>query len=82
MLADDELKDACLLVFANKQDLPGALTPAEITDSLGLNTIMDKNCYVQGAWATTGDGLYEGFDWLSKKVPESRSSHHHSLSYS
>ena len=72
MLADDELKDACLLVFANKQDLPGALTPAEITDSLGLNTLKDRNWYVQGTCAKTGDGLYEGFDWLSKNVPESK----------
>merc|ERR1712070_832847 len=36
MLAEEELKDAVLLVFANKQDLPGALTCPEITDKLGL----------------------------------------------
>ena len=54
MLADDELKDACLLVSENKQDLPGALTPAEITDSLELNTLNDRSWYVQGTWATQG----------------------------
>jgi ADP-ribosylation factor-like protein 1 len=29
MLQEEELKKAALLVFANKQDLPGALTEAE-----------------------------------------------------
>merc|ERR1712242_117866 len=32
MLAEEELRDAVLLVFANKQDLPGALTCPEIPD--------------------------------------------------
>ena len=47
MLAEDELKDALLLVMANKQDLPGALTPPEITDSLGLHTIKGRTWYIQ-----------------------------------
>merc|ERR1712137_982191 len=32
MLEEDELKNACLLVFANKQDLPGALTDAQVSE--------------------------------------------------
>uniref|UniRef100_A0A8C9Q5R4 ADP-ribosylation factor 1 n=1 Tax=Spermophilus dauricus TaxID=99837 RepID=A0A8C9Q5R4_SPEDA len=36
MLAEDELWDTVLLVFANKQDLPNAMNVAEITDKLGL----------------------------------------------
>mmetsp|Transcript_8860 Transcript_8860/g.7837 ORF Transcript_8860/g.7837 Transcript_8860/m.7837 type:complete len:159 (-) Transcript_8860:125-601(-) len=47
MLAEDELKDALLLVMANKQDLPGALTPPEITDSLGLHTIKARSWFIQ-----------------------------------
>jgi ADP-ribosylation factor protein 1 len=31
MLAEDELRDAVLLIFANKQDLPNAMNAAEIT---------------------------------------------------
>ena len=34
MLKEDELHDAVLLVFANKQDLPNAMTAAEITDKV------------------------------------------------
>ena len=30
MLAEDELRDALLLIFANKQDLPNAMNAAEV----------------------------------------------------
>ena len=36
MLAEEELRDSVVLVFANKQDLPGAMTAPEVTDKLGL----------------------------------------------
>jgi ADP-ribosylation factor protein 1 len=75
MLNEDELRDAILLVFANKQDLPNAMNAAEITDKLGLHSLRQRQWYIQSACATTGDGLYEGLDWLSaqlaKVVPKS-----------
>merc|ERR1719473_733117 len=37
MLAEEEMKDAVLLVFANKQDLPNSMTAAEVTEKLGLH---------------------------------------------
>lgn len=43
MLAEDELRDAVLLVFANKQDLPNAMNAAEITDKLGLHSLRNRN---------------------------------------
>ncbi|CAF1175920.1 unnamed protein product [Didymodactylos carnosus] len=39
MLAEDELRDAVLLIFANKQDLPNAMNAAESTDKLGLHSL-------------------------------------------
>ena len=65
MLNEDELREAVLLVFANKQDLPNAMNAAEITDKLGLHSLRQRNWYIQSTCATTGDGLYEGLDWLS-----------------
>ena len=47
MLSEDELRDACLLVFANKQDLPNAMTPAEVTDKLGLHSMRQREWYIQ-----------------------------------
>merc|ERR1719408_1146101 len=32
MLEEDEMRDAAVLVFANKQDLPNAMAAAEVTD--------------------------------------------------
>merc|ERR1712150_339523 len=67
MLNEDELRDAVLLVFANKQDLPNAMSAAEMTDKLGLHGLRNnRQWYIQACCcATTGDGLYEGLDWLS-----------------
>eukprot|EP01105_Mastigella_eilhardi_P003435 TRINITY_DN1439_c0_g1_i2.p1 TRINITY_DN1439_c0_g1~~TRINITY_DN1439_c0_g1_i2.p1 ORF type:complete len:201 (+),score=80.93 TRINITY_DN1439_c0_g1_i2:64-603(+) len=65
MLSEDELRDAALLVFANKQDLPQAMSVAEVTDKLGLHNLRTRKWYMQAACATSGDGLYEGLDWLS-----------------
>eukprot|EP01115_Flamella_aegyptia_P007764 TRINITY_DN322_c0_g2_i1.p1 TRINITY_DN322_c0_g2~~TRINITY_DN322_c0_g2_i1.p1 ORF type:complete len:205 (-),score=80.32 TRINITY_DN322_c0_g2_i1:68-616(-) len=65
MLNEDELRDAALLVFANKQDLPNAMSVAEVTDKLGLHSLRSRKWYIQATCATSGDGLYEGLDWLS-----------------
>ena len=65
MLNEDELRDSVLLVFANKQDLPNAMSAAEMTDKLGLHGLRNRQWYIQACCATTGDGLYEGLDWLS-----------------
>jgi len=68
MLAEDELRDAALLVFSNKQDLPNAMSVNEVTEKLGLNQLRNRKWYIQATCATTGDGLYEGLDWLSNTL--------------
>ncbi|XP_068458723.1 ADP-ribosylation factor 4-like [Clinocottus analis] len=68
MLDEDELKDAVLLVFANKQDLPNALPVNELTDKLGLMLLRNKRWHIQSTCATQGTGLYEGLDWLSQEL--------------
>ncbi|ODQ65748.1 ARF/SAR superfamily [Nadsonia fulvescens var. elongata DSM 6958] len=68
MLNDDELRDAVLLVFANKQDLPNAMNAAEITEKLGLHSLRQRAWYIQATCATSGDGIYEGLEWLSTNL--------------
>jgi hypothetical protein len=64
MLAEDELKSVPVLVFANKQDVEGALSPAEISDKLGLaGGEKGREWSVRGSCATKGEGLEEGLDW-------------------
>merc|ERR1712032_710565 len=68
MLADEELNGAALLVFANKQDLPNAMSVDEITQRLQLNKLRNREWYIQSSCARSGDGLYEGLDWLSRTL--------------
>jgi small GTP-binding protein len=71
MLGEDELRDAILLVFANKQDLPNAMAASELTDKLNLNALRGKRWYIQSTCATQGQGLYEGLDWMSNEITKS-----------
>ena len=58
------MSEAVLLFFANKQDLPTALTVQQISDELGLRqTCKCRHWHIQGSSAITGEGLYEGFLW-------------------
>merc|ERR1711988_745688 len=68
ILSEDEMRDAVLLVFANKQDLPNSMPPAEVSEKLGLNSMRNRQWFIQPARATTDDGLYEGLDWLSRTL--------------
>ncbi len=43
ILEADELKDAIILVMANKQDLPNALTVEEVSERLEIQNIKDKD---------------------------------------
>jgi ADP-ribosylation factor 1/2 len=68
MMDNDYLRDAVLLVFANKQDLPNAMNVTELTEKLGLQSLRRRDWHVQGCCALTGDGLYEGLEWISQRL--------------
>ncbi|CAJ1348968.1 unnamed protein product [Effrenium voratum] len=68
ILAEQEMEDAALLVLANKQDLPNAMTAAEVVDKLELQKLRHRQWFIQSTCAPTGDGLYEGLDWLSRTL--------------
>ena len=68
VLSDEELEGVPLMVFANKQDLPKAMPVNEVADALGLNQLRNREWYIQSACATTGDGLYEGLDWIHTAI--------------
>lgn len=64
MLNEDELRDASLLVFANKQDQPGAKGAGEISEALRLGELRDRNWSIVACSAIDGSGVEEGMDWL------------------
>lgn len=67
MLDDPDMKGVCVLVFANKQDLPRAMAPTEVKDKLELCRLRNE-WFVQSCCATTGDGIDEGMYWLGEAV--------------
>ncbi|KAF3778179.1 ADP-ribosylation factor 1 [Nymphaea thermarum] len=44
------------------------MNAAEITDKLGLHSLRQRHWYIQSTCATSGEGLYEGLDWLSNNI--------------
>lgn len=64
MLEEDELKSSMLLVFANKQDIEGAMTPSEISNALGLSALKNRTWAIFKTSATKGEGLEEAMEWL------------------
>jgi ADP-ribosylation factor-like protein 1 len=70
MLDEDELRDASLLVFANKQDMPGAMSAAEVSDGLGLAALKSRTWSIYKTSAIKGEGLNEGLDWLVNVLQE------------
>jgi ADP-ribosylation factor protein 1 len=62
---EDELINVPFLILANKQDLPNTMSLAEITDKLSLHNLSNRNWYIQGCCALTGDGLEDGLEWLT-----------------
>eukprot|EP00997_Jenningsia_sp_PLL12_P006089 NODE_2630_length_890_cov_386.950059_g2166_i0.p1 GENE.NODE_2630_length_890_cov_386.950059_g2166_i0~~NODE_2630_length_890_cov_386.950059_g2166_i0.p1 ORF type:complete len:193 (-),score=50.35 NODE_2630_length_890_cov_386.950059_g2166_i0:312-860(-) len=72
MLGEELLSNVFVLVYANKQDLPRALSTAEVTERLGLRALK-QHWYIQGSCATTGEGLYEGLEWLGRAVKNNHS---------
>lgn len=65
LLKEERLSGSSLLILANKQDIRGALRPADIAKVLNLEA-MDNSRHWQivGCSAYTGEGLLAGFDWL------------------
>jgi hypothetical protein len=59
-----------ILFFANKSDLPKALTPAQISEALELNKLTDRDWNIVASNALNGTGLEPGVKWLSSHLPQ------------
>jgi ADP-ribosylation factor-like protein 3 len=65
-LQEEKMSGVPLLVFANKQDLVGAMSADEIADELNLVGIRDRPWQIQACSAKEGSGLTDGMEWLMK----------------
>ncbi|OZJ06746.1 hypothetical protein BZG36_00289 [Bifiguratus adelaidae] len=68
MMESESLSLASLLIFANKQDVPTALSAAQISDALALTSLKDRQWHIQACSALNGDGLFEGLDWIVAQI--------------
>ncbi|KAK1862480.1 hypothetical protein I4F81_005048 [Pyropia yezoensis] len=77
VLAAEELADAALLVYANKQDVGGAVGVEGVADALGLAAlptgggeggIGGRPWHIQGCSALTREGIGGGIDWIVSQV--------------
>ncbi|GMT17982.1 hypothetical protein PFISCL1PPCAC_9279, partial [Pristionchus fissidentatus] len=68
-----EMANTKLLVFANKKDLPNALSADELTDRLQLKSRTQNDHFkwhVQTSNANTAEGIYEGLAWMGENLRE------------
>ncbi|KAB5529718.1 hypothetical protein DKX38_019799 [Salix brachista] len=79
IIKDPFMLNSVILVFANKQDMKGAMTPIEVCEGLGLFELKNRKWHIQGTCALRGDGLYEGLDWLSGTLKEMRAAGYSSI---
>lgn len=67
LLGEEELRGVPVLVLANKADVSTVKT-VEIAKSLGMEGVRDRDWFIQSCCGLTREGVYEGMDWLAKKV--------------
>ena len=68
LLANEALKNAVILIYANKQDLAGAKKVNEIVQIYELDSITNHIWHIQPCSAQTGEGLITGMKWLSDQL--------------
>lgn len=72
LLDSDELADVPILLLANKQDLPNAVSPSEVAVAMGLDGV-DGRVKVRGTSIVTGDGLQEAMMELHEMIQARKS---------
>ena len=65
---EEELKSAILVVLANKQDMEGAMTVAEVHSALGLDALRTRTFQIFKTSAIKGEGLDQSMDWLANAL--------------
>ncbi|KAK5644257.1 hypothetical protein RI129_008102 [Pyrocoelia pectoralis] len=63
-----KLQEAILVVLANKQDMAGCMTVAEVHQALGLEALKNRTFQIFKTSATKGEGLDQAMDWLANAL--------------
>ncbi|CAF0954341.1 unnamed protein product [Brachionus calyciflorus] len=75
ILEDDAMYGVPVVIIANKQDLPNAMTCSELVQKLDLNklTRTKNKWFIQNACAVNGEGIYEAMNQMAQMVKENKS---------
>ena len=65
LMIEDDLREAYLLFFADKQDSSEAISVHEIHELFRFDELPERVWKLQTCSSSSGDGLYEGLEWLS-----------------
>ena len=68
LLVHPTLKNATILIFANKQDLPGAKDVNRLIQDYEFDKIKNHIWQIQSCSALKGEGLITGIKWLSEQL--------------
>ncbi len=68
LLSHPNLKSATVLIFANKQDLPGAKSVDKLIQDYEFHKIKYHIWHIQSCSALKGEGLITGIKWLSEQL--------------
>uniref|UniRef100_A0A914WN99 Uncharacterized protein n=1 Tax=Plectus sambesii TaxID=2011161 RepID=A0A914WN99_9BILA len=72
ILSDVQMNGVPVVVLANKQDMPNAVEPGRLVETLGLLKMAQRPWHVRGTCATSGAGLYEGLFELAEMIKQRR----------
>ena len=79
-MANQEMREAIVLIYLNKTDMPGAMTAEELTTTVDYRSPLGHNdlkttCFFGKFWhlqecsVVTGDGIKEGLEWIIATQP-------------
>lgn len=68
MLAHPAMRRVPVLFYANKKDLPTALSPVEIAQAMRLEEIKDRPWQIVPSNGLTGEGVDKGVEWMAEKI--------------
>ena len=68
LIHNQTLKNATILIFANKQDLPGSKDVNKLVQDYEFFKIRDHVWHIQPCSALKGEGLVTGIKWLSEQL--------------
>jgi small GTP-binding protein len=66
ILESPEIQDSVLLILNNKHDLENVMSTNELIELLDLKRYSSREWTIQPTNSLTGEGLYEGLDWVSQ----------------